>query len=113
MLRILNNTRRNFNLPVFRLNRELSHTAWLHSKRMVSANRLFHTQDLYSKLRAYRPSTWGENLGAAGSLKYVRTLWLRSSSHRHNLLKPGFRRIGIGVVWARGRVWVTATFYGG
>lgn len=113
MLRILNTTRRNFNLPVFRLNRELSHTAWLHSKRMVSANRLFHTQDLYSKLRAYHPSTWGENLGAAGSLKFVRTLWLRSSSHRHNLLKPRFRRIGIGVVWARGRVWVTATFYGG
>jgi uncharacterized protein YkwD len=113
MLRILNQTRRNHGLPVFRLNASLSHFAWQHSKRMVTANKLFHTMDLYSQVRAYSPSTWGENLGAAGTLRRVKTLWMRSSGHRHNLLKPGFRRIGIGVVKARGLVWVTAIFYGG
>ena len=113
MLRILNQTRRNHDLPVFRLNASLSHFAWQHSKRMAEANNLFHTMDLYAQVRVYSPSTWGENLGAAGTLRRVRTLWMRSAGHRHNLLKRAYRRIGIGVVKARGLVWVTAIFYGG
>jgi uncharacterized protein YkwD len=113
MLHLLNQTRRNHGLPVFRLNRDLSHFAWQHSKRMSERNRCFHTVDLYGAVRSYSPSTWGENVGAAGTLRRVRTLWMGSSGHRANLLKPAFRRIGIGVVRARGRVWVTAIFYGG
>jgi uncharacterized protein YkwD len=113
MLRVLNQTRRNHDLRVFRLNASLSHFAWRHSKRMAEANNLFHTLDLYAHVRVYSPSTWGENLGAAGTLRRIRTLWMHSAGHRHNLLKPRFRRIGIGVVKARGLVWVTAIFYGG
>ena len=36
-----------------------------------------------------------------------------SGGHRANILNPRFRRIGIGVVKARGSVWVTTIFYGG
>jgi uncharacterized protein YkwD len=113
MLQLLNQTRRSHGLPVFRLNRELSHTAWLHSKQMAYRNRLFHTYDLYSAVRAYRPSTWGENVGVAGWLKPLRKAWMQSSGHRANILKARFRRIGIGVVRARGQFWVTTIFYGG
>lgn len=112
MLHLLNQTRRNHGLRVFRLNVELSHFAWRHSRRMAQRNRLFHTADLYQVVRAYQPSTWGECVGVAGTLKRVRTLWMRSSGHRAIILKPRFRRIGIGVVKARGLVWVTAIFYG-
>jgi uncharacterized protein YkwD len=112
MLRLLNQTRRDHGLAVFRLNVELSHYAWRHSKRMAERNKLFHTADLYDVVRAYHPSTWGENVGVAGTLRRVRTLWMRSGGHRDNILKPRFRRIGIGVVKARGLVWVTAIFYG-
>ena len=113
MLRLLNQTRRNHGLSAFRLNVELSQTSWRHSRRMANQGRLFHTYDLYRAVRAYRPSTWGENVGMAGWLKLLRQCWMRSSSHRANLLNPRFRRIGIGVVKARGRVWVTTIFYGG
>lgn len=113
MLHLLNQTRRNHGLPVFRLNVELSHYAWRHSKAMAERNKLFHTANLYDKVRAYHPSTWGENVGAAGTLWRVRKLWMRSGGHRDNILNPRFRRIGIGVVKARGLVWVTAIFYGG
>jgi uncharacterized protein YkwD len=113
MLRLLNQTRRSHGLPVFRLNRDLSHFAWQHSKRMAEQNRCFHTLDLYGAVRAYHPSRWGENVGAAGTMRRVRALWMNSGGHRTNLLKPGFRRIGIGVVRARGLAWVTAIFYGG
>lgn len=113
MLHLLNQTRRNHDLPVFRLNRSLSHYAWQHSKAMAQRGYLFHTADLYGTVRSFHPSMWGENVGEAAWLKLIRTLWMRSAPHRENLLKRGFRRIGIGVVKARGVLWVTAIFYGG
>ena len=113
MLHLLNQTRRNHGLPVFRLNVDLSHFAWQHSKRMAEQNQCFHTLNLYGAVRVYSPSTWGENVGAAGTLRRIRTLWMGSAGHRANILNPRFRRIGIGVVKARGVMWVTAIFYGG
>ena len=113
MLHLLNQTRRNHGLPVFRLNLNLSRFAWRHSKRMAEQNRCFHTADLYDVVRTYSPSTWGENVGAAGTLRRIRTLWMGSGGHRANILNPRFRRIGIGVVKARGLLWVTTIFYGG
>ena len=112
MLHLLNQTRRSHGLPTFRLNRSLSHLAWLHSKRMSEQNRCFHTLDLDGAVRPYNPSIWGENVGAAGTMRRVRTLWMGSAGHRANLLNARFRRIGIGVVRARGMVWVTTIFYG-
>ena len=112
MLQLLNQARRSHGLPVFRLNRELSSFAWRHSKQMAAANQLFHTSNLYGAVRAWSPSTWGENVGAARWLRRVMGLWMGSGGHRDNILNPRFRRIGIGVVRARGLVWATTIFYG-
>ena len=113
MLHLLNHSRQTHGRPAFRLNASVSHRAWLHSKAMASHNAIFHTGNLYDAVRAYRPSTWGENVGMAGLLARVRTLWMQSPGHRSNILNARYRRIGIGVVKARGVVWVTAIFYGG
>ncbi len=113
MLQLLNQTRRSHGRPVFRLNTKVSHFAWLHSRAMVGRNNLFHSGNLYDAVRTYRPSAWGENVGMAGVLGNVRTLWMRSAGHRANILNSRYRAIGIGVVKARGLVWVTAIFYGG
>ena len=112
MLQLLNQTRRNHGIPAFRLNLELSKHAWRHSKRMAERNSLFHTANLYERVRAWSPSCWGENVGVARWLKRIRTLWMQSGGHRDNILNPRFRRIGIGVVRARGVLWVTTIFYG-
>jgi uncharacterized protein YkwD len=112
MLRLLNQTRRSHGLPVFRLNANLSTYAWQHSRQMAQQRTLFHTSDLYAKVRAYRPSRWGENIGYATWLKLVRSLWMKSAPHRQNILNAGYGRIGIGVVKARGLLWVTTIFYG-
>ena len=113
ILSLLNQTRRSHGLPAFRLNLALSKEAQSHSRVMANRNRLFHTTNLWSCVRAYSPSTWGENVGYAGSLIRIRTLWMQSSGHRANIMNPRFRRIGIGVVKARGVFWVTTIFYGG
>ena len=113
MLRLLNKVRRQHGLPVFSINREVSTSAFRHSKRMARANDVFHTQDLYRIVRSYEPSMWGENVGMARYLTTVRRLWMHSAGHRANILKRGFRRVGVGAVKARGTVWVTVIFYGG
>jgi uncharacterized protein YkwD len=38
---------------------------------------------------------------------------MHSAGHRANILKRGFRRVGVGAVKARGCMWVTVIFYGG
>ena len=113
MLRLLNQVRRQHGLPAFRINRELSTRAFRHSKRMANANDLFHTQDLYRLVRSYDATAWGENVGMARYLKTVRKLWMHSAGHRTNMLKRGFRRVGVGVVKNGGSSWVTVVFYGG
>ncbi len=63
----------------------------------------------------------GENLawgvGSSASTSGVIRMWLASPEHRANLLRPGFRRIGIGTVSGsfegyRGARVVTADFAG-
>jgi uncharacterized protein YkwD len=113
MQHLLNQTRRSHGLPVLRLNAYVSYRAWLHSRAMARRNTLFHSGNLYDAVRRYRPSAWGENVAISGSLRRVRTLWMRSAGHRAIVLNPRYRRIGIGVLNARGGLWVTAIFYGG
>lgn len=113
MQHLLNQTRRSHGLPVLRLNAYVSYRAWLHSKAMARRNTLFHSGNLYDAVRRYRPSAWGENVAISGSLRRVRTLWMRSAGHRAIVLNPRYRQIGIGVLNARGGLWVTAIFYGG
>ena len=113
MLRLLNQVRRQHGLPVFRINRELSTYAFRHSKRMALANEIFHTRNLYRRVRSYHPAMWGENVGVARYLRTVRRLWMHSAGHRANILKRGSRRVGVGAVKARGSIWVTVVFYGG
>jgi uncharacterized protein YkwD len=38
---------------------------------------------------------------------------MHSAGHRANILKRGFRRVGVGAVKAGGCMWVTVIFYGG
>ena len=102
MLHLLNQTRRNHGLPVFRLNANALALRLAALEADGGAEPLFHTVDLYGAVRTYSPSTWGENVGAAGILARVRTLWMDSGGHRANILNPRFRRVGIGVVKARG-----------
>jgi uncharacterized protein YkwD len=113
MLHLLNGVRKGHGLHTFRINRQLSTKALRHSKRMAEAGDIFHTQDLYQAVRSYHPSCWGENVGKARYIKTVLRLWMHSAGHRGNILKRAFRRVGIGVVRARGSTWVTVIFYGG
>jgi uncharacterized protein YkwD len=74
---------------------------------------MFHTPNLYSKLRSrIRVRRWAENVGYAPTWWRVVNMWMRSSSHRHNILNRRFNRCGVGVVQRNGRSWVTMIYVG-
>jgi uncharacterized protein YkwD len=113
MASLVNGSRRHHGIRPLNLNFTLSRKAYLHSKRMATRNSVYHTTDLYSLVRRYSPSTWGENVGMAGTLKRMEFLFMHSAPHRANILNRRFRHLGVGVYKGRGYIWVTLDFYGG
>ena len=60
MYQLVNGSRRNHDLRALDLNATLSRKALRHSKRMAERNSVYHTTDLWSLVRRYNPSAWGE-----------------------------------------------------
>jgi uncharacterized protein YkwD len=100
----------------------LARAALSHSRSMAAtgtfAHGAFRTRML--RFRVTGPFV-GENLawgvGSSGSPQGIVTAWLHSPEHRANLLRPGFRRVGLGELTARFRGFtganvVTADFAG-
>jgi len=112
LLRIVNDVRVHHGVRRLDVNVKLSRYAKRHSAEMADRRWLFHTNDLYSRVRAYRATAWGENVGVGGTMRRVVKAWMRSSGHRANLLSGRFRKTGIGVVKRGGRVWLTQIYYG-
>lgn len=112
MLRLVNQTRSSHGLHTLRLNSHLSREAWRHSVEMGRRYMLFHTANMRDLVRPYDARVWGENVAYAGTLRRVEQLWMQSYEHRVNLLNPSFRWAAIGVVKARGWLWVTLQLYG-
>lgn len=112
MLRLVNQTRNVNGLHTVHLNQRLSREAVRHSIEMGRRFVLFHTSNLWDLVRPYDARTWGENVAYAETLRRVEQLWMQSTHHRTNLLNPAFNSAGIGVVQAKGWLWVTLQLYG-
>lgn len=107
LLRFVNDVRVDHGVSRFKEVPRLSELAWKHSLHMARQRRLYHTQDLSSKLRSWSPTRWGENVGVGPSIWKIVRMWVRSPEHRANMINPGFHRAGVGVVFARGAYWAT------
>jgi uncharacterized protein YkwD len=112
MLHLVNHYRAQHGEHRLRMSRDIVRIAQRHSRRMATARSLFHTQHMWTKLRSYKVSCWGENVGMAPSVWGVFRGWVRSSDHRANMLNRRFRRTGVGVVRAHGVLWITMIYYG-
>jgi uncharacterized protein YkwD len=114
MLERINRKREARGLRELRLGRRLTRKARSHTRRMIRTNALFHSR---IGSRTSRGSSWGENVGCAGSPRRLFRSLMRSRPHRENILRRGFHRAGIGVLEARKRnicgrrsVWTTQVF---
>lgn len=122
LLAAVNAARTANGLRPFAVDAALTRVAQSHSAQLLRVNTLTHGAfgSRLARSGARGPS-FGENLAyGAGSLANARAIvasWLRSPTHRANLLRPGFRRIGIGArvgsfAGRSGTLVVTADFAG-
>ncbi len=112
MLRWMNNARSSSGSVVLDRGWRLRQLADDHSRQMANAGQIYHTTSLGSKLTFVSWSVAGENVGAGGSMRSLFDAFMKSDVHRDNILRRGFRRVGIGVYAADGFVWVTLIFVG-
>jgi uncharacterized protein YkwD len=108
----VNTARRNHGIRRLQVSSWLSRKARGHSIRMARRGSLYHTRCLSCMFRSRRWKLIGENVGLAGTVLRVHRLMMRSSSHRSNILRRGYNRIGVGVKETRRGVWVTEMFWG-
>jgi uncharacterized protein YkwD len=103
LLRAINQARAQQGLAPLRVDPALRQAARAHARTLLRTGAFDHG-NFPSRLTRFgaRGPAIGENLawgtGAQASATGVLAAWLGSPSHRANLLRPGFRRIGIGRV---------------
>jgi uncharacterized protein YkwD len=90
----------------------LSDIARRHSAEMADQNRLSHHGCLGCTLRGSAWNVAGENVGAGSSIQAVHEEMMRSASHRDNVMRRAYDKVGVGIVRANGLVWVTEVFVG-
>ena len=101
LLRTVNAVRAQHGLAPLRFDALLERAARAQSQSVLRAGRLYHG-NVRGRLTAYgvRSRAVGENLawgiGSRATSGAIVQMWLASPPHRRNLLRPGFRRIGIG-----------------
>lgn len=119
LLQAVNGTRASHGLPRLSVDRRLTRTARSHSVDMLRHAYFAHGA-FATRMRASGVAgpLFGENLAwGPDSARWVVNAWLASPEHRAILLRPGFRRIGIGTVLGTfqgmsGALVVTADFAG-
>lgn len=101
VIQVVNTVRAQHGLRRLSLDLRLERAARGHSRAMLRTGSFAHG-DVRRRLAAVgvRGSLYGENLawgvGSSASAAAVVQMWMNSPPHRANLLRPGFRRIGVG-----------------
>jgi uncharacterized protein YkwD len=101
LLKAMNRVRAQHGLAPLRYDGHLERAARSHSHEMMVTNVFAHGA-FGSRMLQYdvRGTLAGENLawgtGALGTAGGVVAAWLGSPEHRANLLRPSFRRVGVG-----------------
>ncbi len=117
--RLINDERRARDRRILRFDEELSVIARRHSRRMANQGQIFHNPYLVQQVGNRNWTRLGENVGVVSKLATLRASlddlhdsFMASRPHRRNIVRPAFRRVGIGFVRSGGRVWVTLVFLG-
>ena len=95
-------------LPPLQVNGALTAKARAWAETMAAEGGIRH-----STLSDGAPSGWrrlGENVGRGPSVNAVHQAFVASPAHYKNLVDPGFRYVGVGVVNAEGTIYVSEVF---
>jgi len=113
-----NRLRGQYGLRSLDMTTKLNSGAQDHSTYMAETRNFVHSTDLVVQMTQAYDGNWsfaGENIGVfGGELSDLLTALRQSPEHRANMLKPQYRRIGVGAVWDSDdeRLWLTIWFEG-
>jgi uncharacterized protein YkwD len=110
LARLTNGARTRRSLSRLSLDPELSKVADVHSREMARKGTLYHTRSSTLQKRVTRSRRLGENVGYGTSVRRIHRGFMRSYSHRANILSRRFSHFGVGIRSARGYRWVTVVF---
>ena len=102
LLQAINQVRAAHGAPALRLGVRLQQAARSHSRAMARSGAFTHG-DWFRRLRRHgvRARTLGETIawgvGTDSTAGALVRMWMASPPHRATLLRPGFRRIGVGI----------------
>lgn len=102
VLQEINRVRAAHGLPVLRRDARLARASRAHVLDLIRRDAFEHG-DFEERMRRFAAAgpRFGENIawgaGSRGSARAVVRMWMQSPAHRANLLRPGWRRVGIGV----------------
>jgi len=110
LARLTNGARTGRGLSRLSLDPELSKVADVHSKEMARRGRLYHTPSSTLQRRVTRWRRLGENVGYGADVRQIHRGFMRSYSHRANILSRRFSHFGVGIRSAGGYKWATIVF---
>ncbi len=105
---LINNERSARGLSPLTLDTEVSDQARRHSQDMAARGSAFHSDSLSGDVYGCRDP--GENVGTGDKVEAVHNGLMDSPPHREEILSP-VDRVGIGVVWKDGLLYVTQIFF--
>ena len=104
-----NAERARYGLPYYAVAADLVSVARRHSVEMASRHTIYHNSRLGSDVSGWRAV--GENVGMGGDVDSIHDAFMRSSSHRSNILDHDFTQIGVGTAHDnKGILYVTEVF---
>jgi len=101
LLEAVNAARKAHHLQPLRIDPALGRAAESHTLDMLHGDYFSHGDFAGRMLDFHLRGVLGENLAwssGGGDPRLIVQMWLASPPHRANLLRPGFRRVGLGVV---------------
>jgi len=113
---LVNQERKNQDLPLFTLDNHLIIAARKHSREMAKLGKLSHkfADELALAPRLAQAGAHfdsvAENVANSDSPQSAHTEFMHSPGHRANLLNPAYNAIGIGIVEKDGQIYVTEDF---
>ena len=107
LMRRINRVRRARGLRALDWDKQIGYVARRHSVAMASSRGVWHDGSLGQKVTRWR--RLGQNTGRGGKCRYIFRSFMRSSSHRSNIL-GAWRHLGVGATWSGGRLYVQQVF---
>lgn len=107
LIRKINRARRSRGMSSLNWDKQIGYVARRHASTMAQNRTAFHDYSLGQKVTRWR--RLGQNTARGGRCRRIFPSFMHSTRHRANILGR-WRHVGVGAVWAGGRLYVQQVF---